>query len=339
MFDEERGEAQTKLGVLVTGANGFVGSAIARLCQQQGMNVSMTGRTNVNAENLPDYFTADVTVPDSLASAMKDVDAVVHAAGLAHQFDKGRADASRFMSINASGTELVAHTAREAGVRHFVLISSVSVYGAHEEAVCDEESPCHPQDAYAQSKYEAERRAIKIFQETNACLTILRLATVYGEGDRGNILRLIRTIDRGRFIWIGRGENRKSLLHCEDAARACAAVLLSPCEGIRVYNVSAPAQKMREIVAGIAAALGQRAPGLHLPPRAALAAASWLKSISLGHAKFSGIKATIEKWLTDDVYDARKFEERFDFKAQVSLKEGIEREVAWYRQSQYRMKQ
>jgi nucleoside-diphosphate-sugar epimerase len=338
MFDEARTEAQTKLSVLVTGANGFVGSAIALLCQQQSMRVSATGRTSVNAENLPNYFTADVTAPDSLAGAMKGVDAVVHAAGLAHQFDKGRDDASRFMSINASGAEHVARTAREAGVRHFILISSVSVYGAHEESACDEETPCRPQDAYAQSKHEAERRAIEIFKETNTCLTILRLATVYGEGDRGNILRLIRTIDRGRFIWIGRGENRKSLIHVEDAARACTAVLLSPCEGIHVYNVSAPAQKMHEIVGGIAAALGRKAHGLHIPPRAALAAASFLKSVSLSHAKFSGVKATIEKWLADDVYDARKFEERFDFKSQVNFKEGIEREVAWYLKSQNRLR-
>src|SRR5262245_29158834 len=119
MFDGERTEVQTTLRVLVTGANGFVGPAIARLCQQAGMQISTTGRTTESAENLPGYFTADVTVPGSLADAMKDVDAVVHAAGLAHQFGKGRGDAARFMSINASGTEMVARTARETGVRHF----------------------------------------------------------------------------------------------------------------------------------------------------------------------------------------------------------------------------
>ncbi|MBV9211836.1 MAG: hypothetical protein JOZ52_14440, partial [Acidobacteria bacterium] len=90
--------------------------------------------------------------------------------------------------------------------------------------------------------------------------------------------------------------------------------------------------KMREIVAGIAAALGRRAPAVSIPPRAALAAASLLKGVTLGQAKFSGIQATIEKWLADDVYDASKFEERFTFKPQVSLSEGLRREVDWYRQ-------
>ena len=55
-------------------------------------------------------------------------------------------------------------------------------------------------------------------------LTILRLATLYGEGDPGNVGRLMRTLDRGRFLWIGDGSNRESLLYRGDAARACMAV-------------------------------------------------------------------------------------------------------------------
>ena len=55
-------------------------------------------------------------------------------------------------------------------------------------------------------------------------LTILRLATLYGEGDPGNVGRLMRTLDRGRFLWIGDGSNRKSLLYRGDAANACMAV-------------------------------------------------------------------------------------------------------------------
>ena len=70
-------------------------------------------------------------------------------------------------------------------------------------------------------------------------LTILRLATLYGEGDPGNVGRLIRTLDRGRFLWIGDGSNRESLLYKGDAARACMAVAERPASGINIYNVSA----------------------------------------------------------------------------------------------------
>ncbi|MEK7776125.1 MAG: NAD-dependent epimerase/dehydratase family protein, partial [Planctomycetota bacterium] len=114
----------------------------------------------------------------------------------------------------------------------------------------DENTPCNPVGPYALSKYNAELRAIEIAREAGMALTILRLATLYGEGDPGNVGRLMRTLDRGRFLWIGDGSNRKSLLYKGDAARACMAVAERSASGINIYNVSAPACTMREIVDG-----------------------------------------------------------------------------------------
>ena len=71
-------------------------------------------------------------------------------------------------------------------------------------------------------------RVQEIAARTGMALTILRLATLYGEGDPRNIKRLIRTLDQGRFIWIGDGRNQKSLLYVRDAARACSMVALRP---------------------------------------------------------------------------------------------------------------
>ena len=67
-------------------------------------------------------------------------------------------------------------------------------------------------------------------------LTILRLATLYGEGDPGNVGRLMRTLDRGRFLWIGDGSNRKSLLYKGDAASARMVTVERPSSGVNVYN-------------------------------------------------------------------------------------------------------
>lgn len=330
--DEITGEARKGLRVLVTGANGFVGKAIALRCASAGMRVSTTGRSERNSENLQDYFRADVTEPDALTEKMSGLDAVIHSAGLAHQFDKSQ-DESRFEAVNVHGTENVALSAIRAKVKHFVLISSVSVYGDYEGAACDERAPCRPQGAYAESKYQAEQRAIEIFDKTETCLTILRLATVYGEGDRGNVLRLIRSVDRRRFIWIGRGKNHKSLIHVDDVARACVAVLTSPCAGINIYNVSAPARTMREIVEGIAAALKRPAPRLHVPQGLALNIASILKKVAGENSKLGSLKAPIEKWLAEDVYDARKFQQQFGFETEMKLAEGLRREAAWYKGS------
>jgi nucleoside-diphosphate-sugar epimerase len=158
-------------------------------------------------------------------------------------------------------------------------------------------------------------------------LTILRLATVYGERDRGNVARLIGALERGRFVWPSSGNNRKSQIYREDAARACLAALEQPELGIRVFNVSAPPATMREIVAAICLALGRQEPRAGLPP-GLLAAVSGLAQ-RLGDP--GGLGRRLEKFVNDDVYNGSRFERAFKFSPAVSLTEGMRREVEFLR--------
>lgn len=173
---------------------------------------------------------------------------------------------------------------------------------------------------------------MEIAQASDMALTILRLATLYGEGDPGNVARLMRSIDRGRFIWIGNGSNRKSLLHREDAARASLAVMQSPPSGVMVYNVSVSSCTMREVVEGLAGALGKRIPPFGIPAALVRGISSLLSLLPLSRLQILGAMA--QKWLADDVYDSRKFAQAFNFQARVNLAEGLRREVAWYRRMQ-----
>jgi nucleoside-diphosphate-sugar epimerase len=162
-------------------------------------------------------------------------------------------------------------------------------------------------------------------------LTILRLATLYGEGDPGNVGRLIRSLDQGRFVWIGDGSNRKSLLYKGDAARASVTVASSPAAGTHIYNVSAPPCTMREIVDGIAGALGKRPLPLRIPGKLALALSRNLSR--LPNRRLAGIHQTVKKWMAEDVYDSQLFNSTYVFSVQTSIKEGIRKEVEWYRRN------
>lgn len=318
--------------LLLTGANGFLGSEIV----QQAIVANLSVRTtDISPETLSpdvDYRPADILDLSSLNSIFRDVPLVIHAAGLAHIFDKTKAANAPFKEINEVGTANVAQAAANAGVKHFILISSVSVYGPFTRGVYDESKLCCPEGKYAESKYQAELHAIEIAKKSDMALTILRLATLYGEGDPGNVARLMRTIDRGRFIWIGNGSNRKSLLHSQDAARACLAVVQRPAIGVNIFNVSALPCTMREVVEGLAGALGKHIPPFGIP-------ASLVRGISelfsiLPVSRLQNLGATTRKWLADDVYDGRKFEHAFNFQSRVNLAEGLRREVAWYREQQ-----
>lgn len=290
--------------ILLLGGNGFVGAAVRQAAARRGIALRAPSRSE-----------ADIVRAETLPPAMEGIDTVVHAAGAAHVFRPTPAAEEWLRRTNVEGTRNVVAAARRAGVGHVLLVSSVSVHG--EEA-----------DAYAESKREGERAAIDEAGRAVA-LTILRLATVYGEGDRGNVVRLIRAIDRRRFVWIGRGENRKSLIHRDDAGEAIVVAALAAAGG--TFNVSAEPVTMREIVAAIAAALGRSMPALRINGRAAIAAARALSAATLHNRRAAGLVRTLTKWCSDEVHDASEFRARFGFAPSVTLADGIAREVAWYR--------
>ena len=144
--------------------------------------------------------------------------------------------------------------------------------------------------------------------------------------------RLLRTLDRGRSLWIGDGSNRKSSLYKGEAARACVAVAERPASGINIYNVSAPACTMREIVDGIADALGKHPFTVRVPASPALLLSRHISRIP--NRRLAGLHQTVKKWLTEDIYDTRRFEEAYGFQTKTSLEDGLKREVDWYRQNQ-----
>jgi nucleoside-diphosphate-sugar epimerase len=316
-------------GIVVTGAGGFLGSEIIRQAVAAGLSVRATDRTVAGPQVDVPYVSADIVDPSSLTAAIEMAECVIHAAGLAHVWGSRQQAAAPFTAVNEMGTRNVAHAAVRSGVRHLVLVSSVSVYGQSSALGVDEATQCQPQGPYAVSKWRAEQQAAEVVGGSQTALTILRLATAYGEGDPGNVARLMRAIDRGRFLWIGDGTNRKSLIHREDAARACLVAACRQPAGMDVYNVSAPVCTMREIVQVLASALGRRVPGWHVPAPWALALASAVSR--LPGDRFRRLPVTVQKWLEDDYYAADKIKHALGYEPLVDLSTGIGREVAWYR--------
>ena len=315
--------------VLVTGANGFLGREILFELAGESVNVHATDMGDACSDSGIVYEKADITQPENLIGAIGNPDVVVHAAGLAHIFSPNALSNERFRRINEIGTENVAKASVQVGVRHLILISSVSVYGPYTLGQYDENTPCRPTGPYAISKYAGELRAIEVARRSDMALTILRLATLYGEQDPGNIKRLIQSIDKWPFLWIGDGRNRKSLLYKGDAARACKMVALSPAKGIRVFNVSGPPCTMREIVYTLSEYLGKRPLPGRVPAHLALGLSSSFSRLPI--KKLKRVHPTVKKWLAEDVYDTRRFERVFGFTPDVDIEEGLRREVVWYR--------
>ena len=300
----------------VTGASGFLGERVVRELRERGEDVRSFGGPRSPVPNR-----LDVTDAASLRSAFGGVRTVIHCAGLAHQF--GATASEQFFAINERGTQNVLRAATGAGATRFVLVSSVAVYG-HGDGP-DEQSECVPVTPYGRSKLAAETAASRLALESGIELVILRLATLYGPGDPGNIGRLIHAVESRRFLWLGGGRNRKSILFVDDAARACAAAAARGAP-TGVFNVVAETIVMSRIVEEIERATGCPILPLRVPEFLVRVAAGAALRIPAGRVQRAG--ATLAKWLSDDVYDGSRFRTAYAFVPSVSLPEGIAAEVA-----------
>ncbi len=252
---------------LVTGASGFIGSHVcAALAREDGVRVRALLRRDAPG---PWHERVVGTLPEDVpAHAFDDVDVVVHAAGRAHVFD---GDAAAFARVNVDGTARVAEAARRAGVRRFVLVSSVAAVGEGRAGRVPEDAPLMPVDAYGRSRRDAEAAA----RTVDADAVIVRLPMVYGPGAPGNLRRMIRAVRAGYFPPPPRRCARRSMIHVDDAVGAlCLAARAEAARGRTYTATDGVGWTARELWELICRALGRRAdrPGL---PRAAWVVMAW----------------------------------------------------------------
>jgi UDP-glucose 4-epimerase len=198
---------------------------------------------------------------------MQGEDAVVHLAALLHIVNPPPAMRERYERVNVGGTAMVFEAAMKAGVKRVVLFSTIAVYRHASGCILDEQSPTHPETFYAQTKLAAEQIVLNTKDTDDHPLgTVLRLSAVYGSRIKGNYGRLTHALEHHRFIPIGDGLNRRTLVYDKDVGRAAVLAVSHPAAAGRVFNVTdGEFHSLNEIIESICAALGRKLPRLSLP--------------------------------------------------------------------------
>ncbi|MCW5697862.1 MAG: NAD-dependent epimerase/dehydratase family protein [Bauldia sp.] len=252
-----------RLKVLLTGASGFIGRGLVPELVAAGHTVRAALRSFAPLpEGVEGAVIGDLRRPVNLSQALRDIDVVIHSAGLAHA-EPGLPEAD-YRDINATTTRALADAARQAGARRFILMSSVRAQvGPSADAPVTESQPATPTDAYGRSKLEAEQLLADAAIES----VVLRPVVVHGPGMRFNMAALYDFARRSGPAPFGALAARRSVLAREHLADAVVLALESDAMAGRTFLVADPEPlTVGEMVAAFRAGLGRR-PGLLPVPR------------------------------------------------------------------------
>ena len=325
--------------VLVTGATGALGPRVVAALHAAGYRIRTFSIDAPQPGMLPDDVEVqigDISDPQMVQAAMAGCEAVIHMAALLHIVNPSPELRPKYERVNVDGTATVVEEAMAAGVRRVVFFSTIAVYGDSGGQILTEETPPQPDTFYAQTKLEAEKIVLQARGRDGRPLgVVLRMGAVYGSRIKGNYRRLLQALAQGRFIPIGAGRNRRTLIYDRDVASAALLALEHPRAAGRIYNVTdGHFHTIAAIVGTICEALGRKPPRLSIPETPARIAATVVDDIShrLLH-RSPNFRAIIEKYTEDIAVDGRRIQNELGFAPHYDLISGWRETVQEMRQA------
>ena len=240
--------------ILVTGANGFIGSVLCKHLQLSGYPIRTLNRRRT--EDGGDVYHMDLVADQAPAGLLEGIDTIFHLAGKAHALAENRKDEELYRQINTEGTRKLLEAAQQAGVRRFIYFSSVKAVGETEEQPMDESVTVPADTPYGASKYAAEQLVLHGAYVPHP--VVIRPCMVYGNSEKGNLPRMIKAIRSGVFPPLPETYNRRSMVHVADLVRAALLAAEKPEAAGRIYIVSdEQGYSSRQLYDLIRAALGK----------------------------------------------------------------------------------
>ena len=314
-----------KTSILITGASGFVGAAALRHLQAQGFAPRPVFRSAASAQaagwdaSKGAAIVPDISAQSDWAAALAGVEVVLHCAARAHIMrDEALDPLAEYRRVNVQGTLRLAEQAAAAGVRRFVFISSIKVNG--ESTVLGQpyraDAPPAPEDAYGQSKAEAEAGLQAIAAKTRMELVIIRPPLVYGPGVKGNFASMLRWMGKGVPLPLAAAsKNRRSLVALDNLLDFIATCIQHPKAAGEVFLVSDGDDcSTAGLLRSIARAQGRSARLLWLPVDLLQLAANLL-----------GKGGVAQRLLGSLQVDISKNRQLLDWQPPIGLDEGLRR--------------
>lgn len=318
--------------VLVTGANGFVGSHLTEALLDRGYRVRCMVRKSSDLQfiqELPvEWAYAALGEADSLREACRDIDAVCHCAALTRALDQ-----ETFMRINAHAVESFARQCLEQnpGLRRFLFLSSTAAAGPSRAAddYVDEEVKPEPITWYGRSKLAAEQ-ALRAMGE-RLPFTVVRAAPVFGPRDR-DFLTYFNLVKRGLALKLGRQKRRVSLIYVADLTELIILALESDTALGETYYACGQAHSYEQFSEAIAGALGKRIREITVPESAltVMSAIARVQGRVTGRAPLLNDQRILDMRERYWLCSGAKARNELGFTPRYGLKEAVGKTADWY---------
>jgi nucleoside-diphosphate-sugar epimerase len=319
--------------VLITGATGLLGGHLLHALMQRNEQICALVLPVEPAEKLiaqgVEVVHGDVTDPDTLSPAVKDIDIIIHLAGMMG-VDRPLSD---YRLVNVTGSENLYQAAQAAGVRRFVHTSSHTVYGLGYGRFLTEKDELRPDpDPYSLTKAEGDRMIQRLMLTSGMETVILRPGTFFGPGDRLHFGRIAQRLKNGKGVILGRGDNALPFCYVTDVVQGFLLAAYHEKAPGNVYNISNDCPlTQQELFNAVADEVNGKRPTRHLPYVPLYYGSIIAEGMAhLTHTRPVVTRLGVMMFGTDNRHSIEKARSELGYEPQVEIRKGIRVAAAWF---------
>lgn len=310
---------------LVTGATGFVGRALSLELVRRECDIYCAVRSRSKAVGLPGQVVevGEIDRETNWDRALVDVSTVIHLGARVHVMRETAEDSlAAFREVNVEGTKKLARVAADKGVRRLVYVSSIGINGSKtEDKPFTEANTVAPYNPYTISKYEAERSLLEISDRTGIEFVILRPPLVYGPGNPGNFLRLLKLVQFGFPLPLGSVKNHRSMIYLGNLVDALIVCAQHSGAAGKTYLVSDGRDvSTPQLIRDLARLMNKPAKLWPTPP-------ALLRLVG----RIAGKAAEVERLIGSLVIDSSKIHHELGWVPPYSTEQGLTETVRWFK--------